>query len=746
MVASHDGGRSVHGPLERYPVTPAGVASAGDRLTTFAGDVETLQGDVAGAHGAAQRGVAGLLADSMVAAERPVRRRAERWLKSAMFAGGAVRLFSDAVAAYNGGVDELNQRYREGKGDNFGLSAPEPAAGASEAEEIAAAGDFRAEVAEADRALLAELRRELHAVWEPALDEQADHVAKLLDRGPDDADAVVTLYAAGTLPWTTPFIFQEVDLRRVPPPALPNGTLSAERLQLAMAGELPPEEFLRVMLALQLVTERAEYVQQHPDSAGPLSEAEVAFLHHFYDRLGEDVWRVPDYIRDEQHRWDEPPVNPFGWFGEQAGGFDGATQEWMLEAMGTGLLALSNSELWVPALRGGDPMDPDARYHLPQTVIDLVTAPAVTTELDVIVSPAGARSELLIYDLPRRDDYLALAAMLEATGGEMTGGADFSEQLTVRVAEIAEVVQREVDWSWDGPMPTPGDDGIVRDEADPLLRTLLGVATRNEEANHHLLTGEVQHPEWGDGTAREVLTSLYNFDWSDGGATAAGLTDWISERADHAARQGEYDPAASGAAAALIDLVTVTERGEGHDEPGAYRVDVYDGLMQILSEKNPEVAQSFGRIAASYLSDFSEPSAGTIVEGDGSLSLSDHDKVRFLDLIATDDAAINGLSRAAGVYEQRMLTAALREELAMTEVGQRSSRLDGLLAAARWNADMVGESQRYADQAAAYEEHMRYLSSGRRRSAWRSTTRSSPPRSRRPAQWSISGWVRRWTR
>src|SRR5690606_41933574 len=110
---------------------------------------------------------------------------------------------------------------------------------------------------------------------------------------------------------------------------------------------------------------------------------------------------------------------------------------------------------------------------------------------------------------------------------------------------------------------------------------------------------------------------------------------------------------------------------------------------------------------AAYGEDSSDaPRARTSGESDGSPSLSDNDKIRFLDLIATDESAINGLSFAAGEYQERILVAGLSGEMSMHEIGQRSSTLDGLLAAARVNADLVGGSQRYESAQAAYEEHI----------------------------------------
>lgn len=697
------------GPFERYPAPAGTVWSAGDAVQAYGAQVDGVQDGVTAAHRPAQLAVAGLLAGPMAAAPQPVRTRAVEWMQSAVFGGAAVRLFGDGVHAYDRGIDDLNARYWAAKASSFGVSRPSLPAGATDADRRAAEDGYRGAVAAADAALLAALRRERDLVLEPALDDSATQVAGLLDRGPGDAGAVLALYQASALPWTAPALFPAFDFGPVPPPlGGPDGQRAAELVRQALAGDASPEELREAMLMLQSVTEHARYVQEH---GGHLTEDTVAFLSAFYNGLGDKVWDVPGYVRADEHHWDAAAVNPFGWFDKDADGYDDATQAWMLGAMGTGLLALSNNQLWDPALRASDPMDTGARYHLPQTVVDLVRDPDVHYDIQVIGTQAYQ-----VFDLPRRDDLLALAEMMRATDDGMVAGRDFSAQLTLRMAEIAVPVQHFTDWSPSTPgvPPLVGDDGLFLDDADGLMRTLLDVSTRNDEANYDILTNRVQHPLYGDQTNRQVLSALYHFDWSDEGRQAAGLTDWIGERADAAHQRNQEDRMANEVTAALVDVVTTTQRGEGHESPDEYRADMYDDLMRTLADKNPEVARSFSRVAASYLTDFSEPSgAVTTVEGDGSLSLSDHDKIRFLDLVATDDRAVNGLSYAAGQYEQRLLTAGLDNAVPMTEVGQRSERLDGLLAAARVNATTVGSSQELADANAAYAEHMRYAELGK---------------------------------
>jgi hypothetical protein len=209
-----DGGTRSDGPFEHYDSTPEQVRAAGDQIAGIGGDVENFGGDLTGTHRVAQHGVAGLLSDPMLAAHDQVRGRVDRWLRGAVFGGGTVRLFADGIATYDQGIDDLNSRYQSAKAARFWVAAPNP-------EDYPSVIDYHdayaARVAEADRALLRDLEQERFSKLEPALDEHATFVAGLLDRGPEDADAVRTLYQAGALPLAAPAVFTGVDFSDIDP-------------------------------------------------------------------------------------------------------------------------------------------------------------------------------------------------------------------------------------------------------------------------------------------------------------------------------------------------------------------------------------------------------------------------------------------------------------------------------------------------------------------------------------------------
>jgi hypothetical protein len=154
------------------------VRAAAAAVLSQAGDVEILRTGVDRAHQPARTGVSGLLSDAMDHAPVPVFARTRSWLGSVLVAGGAVRLFGDAIQAYNAGVNDLNRRYWANKSE------------------------------------LPTLRAQ-HARLEQDLDDAATRVAAMLDKGPDDKATVLALYQAGTLPMAATAAFGEVDFRSI---------------------------------------------------------------------------------------------------------------------------------------------------------------------------------------------------------------------------------------------------------------------------------------------------------------------------------------------------------------------------------------------------------------------------------------------------------------------------------------------------------------------------------------------------
>ena len=218
------------GEFSRYPVSPETIWGHADSVSAVAGDVEWLGSEIHGAHRRAQQGVAGLLEQPMVAAEQPVAGKVSRWLQSAVFAGGAIRRFGDAVYTYNTGIDDLNRRWEEAVANRFGVAAPDTSGAGTLLEEIRILTDYANQVAAARRAYWQELERERVSVLEAALDEAAQEVAGLLDAGPEDEKSVLTLFQAGALPMAAPLVFPEVRFDEVDPALLYTNLINSGRM------------------------------------------------------------------------------------------------------------------------------------------------------------------------------------------------------------------------------------------------------------------------------------------------------------------------------------------------------------------------------------------------------------------------------------------------------------------------------------------------------------------------------------
>ncbi|WUI04097.1 hypothetical protein OHR68_20635 [Spirillospora sp. NBC_00431] len=474
-----------------------------------------------------------------------------------------------------------------------------------------------------------------------------------------------------------------------PPPLSGDGKLTpgeaiADMVSKSVNGQGTPAEFEAGLRLLQDATDIA--------GRGDLLEPDqAALLNDFYNELGEDLWRVDDYIAG-QPGWNatDPVSGPGGLDGGQA-----PARDWMRSALGTGIITLSNL---------GE--QPRSLHHLPQTVRDLVDKPAVTS-----AGPATPDQVKPWTEVERIDHFEDLAGFLHAAPSAMVASTGFSERLTVRVAEIASAARQA---------NTTGGAPSVSLENRPglpaALQSLLDVTTRNEESNHRLLTDRLgDYKAFPDAlhevpTTRALLDSLYRYGWSDRGSAVAGLTDWIAEQPE--------DPRADEAAASLIDKVTSTERGEGanpgdlaRNPPDGSQPVIYDELMKSLSrQQDSEIARSFGRIAANYLDEFSSDfSPVTEADQRGSIDMTAHDGIRFLDLIATDDAALKHLAVRVGAFEQELLQGTLDKRfdpatgswvettptVHMATAGQKSAYLDALLAAASMNAENVARAHEF---------------------------------------------------
>ncbi|MES0833931.1 hypothetical protein [Nocardiopsis tropica] len=243
------------------------------------------------------------------------------------------------------------------------------------------------------------------------------------------------------------------------------------------------------------------------NNGGTLTSEELAFLTDFYDALEEAGGTAGEH----------PGVLGVSHSIAEHNGIPSEQAEDLLGALGGGLLVLSDESL----LGGYD--------KLPESVRNVVEGP----------DPEGSYDRLAWY--PQMEP---LTHLMEHANAELRGGEQFSVNLTQTVANELDVRN-----------PDPDDEDDNR--GNPLFfnndaEILIGVSTRNEDANHAILTGEgpYEHPVHGLDSAMTVR-ALYTYNWPDDGATASELTNWIWEQSDGAPHEQER---AGEAMAGLVDL------------------------------------------------------------------------------------------------------------------------------------------------------------------------------------------------
>lgn len=328
---------------------------------------------------------------------------------------------------------------------------------------------------------------------------------------------------------------------------------------------------------------------------------------------------------------------------------------------------LSNSMLILSDERIGGGVD-----QLPQDVRDVLQVPDFPS-----VNSLHHDSELPGFMRAYSDwgePFTTLSDFLDTSGPGVEGGTEFSTALMGTVAATLDV-----------PYFAAGEPG------DEQFQNVLGVASRNEEANHIILTGEdfegeaYEHYEsHGDLTPESILETFYTHDWSDDGEAVGGITDWIARYHEHGSPEEQEH--AGEAAHALIEILT----GEGEDgNPFRDTDDEGDGDYPLaVTEINPELAASLGSVYISYLDDFSiatDENGYRQVDGnrddlylfhengDNALLLPQETKEEFLQLLVANEDLAPNIIAATESQERRIIEAFLTHPNVADNVGGQNA-------------------------------------------------------------------------
>lgn len=320
-----------------------------------------------------------------------------------------------------------------------------------------------------------------------------------------------------------------------------------------------------------------------------------------------------------------------------------ADQALIMAAMGGGMLALSD-----PRIGGGGTRMPESMKTLVDHFFGTGKRPPYSNETAAELRGLGK-----------------FFGAMEGRGfDKLEGGKEYSAALTLAVADA---------------------DSSFRTGSEDELIDVLEVSTRNRDANAGLLTGALQHPDYGKDTPEHVLRGLFGPQWKDEGAAAAGLIDWIGD--DAASNDKAERDRAAASAFALFTTMT-NEKASEHWNESAYDFfsDGYGGIGKFenapIGAANPAIAMSMAKSAAPYLEYFSAAdndgdSALTMQNPVSQMYLSMDTRQSFIELIMGDPAAGEGFGTAA--YKHVLAEAAYANQWPDTEAAKSQAMESGML-------------------------------------------------------------------
>lgn len=400
----------------------------------------------------------------------------------------------------------------------------------------------------------------------------------------------------------------------------------------------------RILALLGSMFRRAEDARRNGEK---LSKAELAFLEGIYRTLSYDgdgkkpgFLEFVDKVNDSEHIEDGMRLD-------------------IKRALANGMLVLSDEKV------GG------GMARLPADVRDAADGP----EMMPISELTDENSDDYMDDYREwGGKFATLADFLGASDGRVKGGTEFSTTLlgtTVKNAGLVQFYGRE---------PNLED-----------YQSVVEVATRNEEANHILLTGkdfdgnEYEHHENHAGmTPTSALRTLYTIDWEDDGKAVRGLTDWIARDADSGSEVARER--AGEAAEALVDILTTADdKGKNPflDTPVGGKD--YD---RSVAEINHQVLLGLASVYEAYLDDFSidtdefgykklDGSRDDLYlfheNGDRALLLPQDRHKTFLQLLLSNEEYSAPIVSMVEVQERRILDTYLEHTQLGHQVGGRAA-------------------------------------------------------------------------
>ncbi|WP_152520867.1 TPR repeat region-containing protein [Nocardiopsis halophila] len=467
--------------------------------------------------------------------------------------------------------------------------------------------------------------RDLERRAEKALDVLEDRTAEIngdIESGAKDI-VVKKLVEDGMIGWSAYNILgtgQPVPIAFDGSLGKKDGKKAAEAIQ---NGDEVPEEIIAGLTYLNTVG------VEHRANGGNLREEELEYLKSFYSELD-------SHLEDGLLGITEDIVS--------SGEFTNEEVNKMLSTIGGGLLTLSHEEL-------GGGLD-----YLPESVVNVVDGPK-SKEYN---------------HLGWERDLFKLNSLIHGTDEQIEGGREFSAGLTTAIA--LELKDGHLLSTLDESMVLRYDTSAPKSLAPGLLQEILGVTTRNDDANYSILTGEYGHPNYDGKTPSDVLEGLFDTNWADDGRAAAKLINWIPDAAT--SDDVELQKMAGKATLGLVEATT--------DDDAFSKFTNGEKGEKSIGRVNPEISLAMGDVVQVHMYDFGRPGGEYAflegVEGinDDTLSMPLKDRIKFLQLVASSDEAAADMYASINANETLALDSYLSGNARPEAVAVNTGRFRGM--------------------------------------------------------------------
>lgn len=394
-------------------------------------------------------------------------------------------------------------------------------------------------------------------------EDEVEEIAAMFSEGPTEAN-VNALIEGGHATWGFANIDPETYLEQDHDLTPENAGEVAQELGEYWSGNKPVDaRYHELMLFMGMLSTHAMYAQ---GGNTEMDEDEMEFLDSFYEALEEEhedgVLGYRDTL-DDEHLDEDDRADALG-------------------IMGDGLLILSDERL------GGSYDSLPASVRSAAEGSDLTT---VTSDHDL----GSAQRDWL----PKAE---ALESLFNHSNKRLEGGAELS---TTLMHTVSQEISR---------FTLPGFS-----TEDGALDGLLSTATRNEDANYAILTGEYPDDlvsqldetpglpwteETKDAVRSNIIENIYTHDWPDDGNAARGLTEWIED--DAWSDSEDKREMAAEAMIGLMETITTQEMHEALSATGN-SVELDDGTKlnnASFGAVNPGIADGFAHLFELYIDSF----------------------------------------------------------------------------------------------------------------------------------------------